>query len=164
MIRLQTNIRVPGLNGREVTDFMLNCDDASYQAWWPGVHLQLHTVRRVAGDVGNVVYMDEYVGRFRLKSHAIVTSAVPGKEITWQFMRGVKLPGKLILRLEDGPEGVDISHTVEAGFRGPGRVFDAILRFLFTSEFADALDTHVRTEFPQLRDLLRSQPLPPVNA
>ncbi len=29
MMRLQTNIRVPGLNGREVTDFMLNCDDAS---------------------------------------------------------------------------------------------------------------------------------------
>lgn len=87
----------PCLNGREVTDFMLNCDDASYQAWWPGVHLQFHTVRRVTGDVGNAVYMDEYVGRFRLKFHAVVTAAIPGKEITWQFIRGVRLPGKLIL-------------------------------------------------------------------
>lgn len=74
MIRLQTNVRVAGLSGLEVTEFMLNCEDASYQAWWPGVHLQFHTVRRVAGDVGNLVYMDEYVGRFRLKFHAIVTA------------------------------------------------------------------------------------------
>ncbi len=161
MIRLQTDICVPGLNSREVTDFMLNCDDASYQAWWPGVHLQFHTVRQVAGDVGNLVYMDEYVGRFRLKFHAVVTAAIPGKEITWQFVRGIRLPGRLILRLEDRAESVAISHVVEAGFHGPGRIFDAILRFWFTREFADALDEHVRTEFPKLRDLLRAQaPLP----
>ena len=154
----------PCLNGREVTDFMLNCDDASYQAWWPGVHLQFHTVRRVTGDVGNAVYMDEYVGRFRLKFHAVVTAAIPGKEITWQFIRGVRLPGKLILRLEDQAEGVAISHVVEVGFRGPGRVFDAVLRFWLTREFADALDEHVRTEFPKLRDLLRSRVATPGNA
>lgn len=164
MIRLQTNIRIPGLNGREVTDFMLNCDDANYQAWWPGVHLQFHTVRRVTGDVGNVVYMDEYVGRFRLKFHAIVTVAVPGKEIAWQFIKGVRLPGRLILRLEDGSEGVAISHVVEAGFRGPARVFDAALRFWLTREFADALDEHVRTEFPKLRNLLRSRAAIPGSA
>lgn len=161
MIRLQANIRVPGLNSREVTDFMLNCDDASYQAWWPGVHLQFHTVRQVAGDVGNLVYMDEYVGRFRLKFHAVVTAAIPGKEITWQFVRGVRLRGRLILRLEDKAKGVAISHVVEVGFHGPSRIFDAILRFWFTREFAGALDEHVRTAFPKLRDLLRSQaPLP----
>lgn len=128
MIRLQTDIRVPGLNSREVTDFMLNCDDASYQAWWPGVHLRFHTVRKVAGDVGNLIYMDEYVGRFRLKFHTVVTAAIPGKEITWQFVRGVRLSGRLILRLEDEAEGAAISHVVEAGFHGPGRIFDAILR------------------------------------
>lgn len=105
---------------------MLNCDDASYQAWWPGVHLQFHTVRRVTGDVGNVVYMDEYVGRFRLRFHAIVTVVVPGKAITWQFIKGVRLPGKLTLRLEDQAEGVALSHVVEVGFRGAGRVIDAV--------------------------------------
>ncbi len=153
MIRLQTDIQVPGLNSREVTDFMLNCDDASYQAWWPGVHLRFHTVRKVAGDVGNLIYMDEYVGRFRLKIHAVVTASIPGKEITWQFVRRVRLPGRLILGLEDEADGVAISHVVEAGFRGPGRIFDAVLRFWFTPEFADALDEHVRTEFPEATGL-----------
>jgi len=69
----------------------------------------------------------------------------------------VRLPGRLILGLEDEADGVAISHVVEAGFRGPGRIFDAVLRFWFTPEFADALDEHVRTEFPKLRDLLRSR-------
>lgn len=117
-------------------------------------------MRRVTGDVGNLVYMDEYVGRFRLKFHAVVTAAIPGKAITWQFVRGVRLPGRLILRLEDQAEGLAISHVVEAGFHGPGRVFDAILRFWFTREFARALEEHVRTEFPKLRDLLRMQAAP----
>ena len=143
---------------------MLNCDDASYQAWWPGVHLQFHTVRRVTGDVGNVVYMDEYVGRFRLRFHAIVTVVVPGKAITWQFIKGVRLPGKLTLRLEDQAEGVALSHVVEVGFRGAGRVIDAVFRFWLTREFANVLDEHVRTEFPKLRDLLRSRAATPGNA
>jgi hypothetical protein len=160
MIRLYTHVRVPGLNGREVTDFMLNCDDASYQAWWPGVHVQFHTVRRFPGDVGNVVYMDEYVGSFRLKFHAVVVAAVPGSEIAWQFLRGVRLPARLVLRLEDEADGVGISHVVEAGFHGPARVFDVILRLWFTRDFADALDEHVRAEFPKLRDLLRGQAPP----
>jgi len=57
--------------------------------------------------------------------------------------------------------GVAISHVVEVGFRGPGRVFDAVLRFWLTREFANVLSEHVRTEFPKLRDLLRSRaPLP----
>lgn len=94
MIRLQTDIRIPGLYGREVTDFLLNCDDSSYQAWWPGVHPQFHTVRRLSGDVGNVVYMDEYIGRFRLKFHAVVIAAVPGTEVACQFVRGVAVARK----------------------------------------------------------------------
>jgi hypothetical protein len=157
MIRLQTDIRISGLNGREVTDFMLNCDDASYEAWWPGVHLQFHTERRLPGDIGNVVYMDEYVGSFRLRVHAVVITVLPGAEIAWQFMWGVRLPGRLSLRLKDESEGVAISHVVEAGFRGSGRMFDPLLRVWLTRDFSDALDEHVRTEFPKLRDLLRRQ-------
>ena len=101
--------------------------------------------------------MDEYVGSFRLRCHAVVIAAIPGSEIAWQFMRGVRLPGRLILRLDDEAEGVAISHVVEAGFHGPARMLDGVLRFWFTRDFADALDEHVRTEFPKLRDLLRRQ-------
>ncbi|MCZ2153240.1 MAG: hypothetical protein LC114_04960 [Bryobacterales bacterium] len=61
------------------------------------------------------------------------------------------------MRLQDGPEGVAIFHTVEAGIPGLGRIFDALLRLWLTREFANALDEHVRTEFPKLRDLLRVQ-------
>jgi hypothetical protein len=74
--------------------------------------------------------------------------------------RGVRLPARLILRLEDDADGVGISHVVEAGFHGPARVFDVILRLWFTRDFAEALDEHVRAEFPKLRDLLRGQAPP----
>ncbi|MFX5370373.1 hypothetical protein ABTD31_19580, partial [Acinetobacter baumannii] len=77
-----------------------------------------------------------------------MTVVVPGKAITWQFIKGVRLPGKLTLRLEDQAEGVALSHVVEVGFRGAGRVIDAVFRFWLTREFANALDEHVRTEFP----------------
>jgi len=53
MITLVTKLRVEGLRGREVTDFMLRASDEAYQRWWPGAHLRFHTVRRVAGDVGS---------------------------------------------------------------------------------------------------------------
>jgi hypothetical protein len=156
MLSLNTTIHVPGLTGREITDFLVNCDDAQYQAWWPGVHLHFHTLRRVPGDVGSVVYMDEYVGRFRLTEKAVVVVAVPGKELVLQFVHGgLRMPARLIMRFNDERGGVTISHTIEAGFGGVGRVFDPLLRFWFGGEFAEAMDTHVRTEFPRLRDLLR---------
>jgi hypothetical protein len=40
------------------------------------------------------------------------------------------------------------------GFRGVGRVLDPILRLFLSSRFAAALDEHVHTEFPRLRDYL----------
>lgn len=125
------------------------------------MHLQFHTLRRVAGDVGNIVYMDEYIGHFRLRFRAAVTVVVPGAEIAWQFIRGVRLPGRLIVRLKDDAEGVAICHVVEAGFPDRGGVVDGVLRVWLTREFADALDEHVRTEFPRLRDFLRSGARPP---
>jgi hypothetical protein len=155
MLSLTTTIHVSGLSGREITDFLVACDDAQYQAWWPGVHLQFHTVRRFPGEVGNVIYMDEYVGRFRLREKAVVSAAVPGKELVLQFIHGgMRMPARLILRFEDERGGVTISHTIEAGFRGIGRVFDPLLRRWFGGEFAQAMEAHVRTEFPRLRDLL----------
>jgi hypothetical protein len=132
---------------------LLNEFDGRY----PGVHLQFHDVHRVAGDLGNVVYLDEYVGQFRLNLHAVAISANPGKEIAWQFKRVIRLPAKLILRLEDGRESVAISHLVEAGFGGLGRPLDPALRMWFTRESREALDAHVRAEFPRLRDLLHQR-------
>jgi hypothetical protein len=154
MVHLSTVVHVPGLTGREITDFLTNCDDARYQAWWPGVHLQFHTASGTPGTVGSVVYMDEYVGRFRLREKAVLVAAVPGKELILQFMHGIRLPARLILRFTDERGGVTVEHRVEAGFRGVGAAFDPLLRLWFSREFAAALDAHVREEFPRLRELL----------
>jgi hypothetical protein len=74
----------------------------------------------------------------------------------WQFKKGIALPVWLTLDLVDDVEGVAITHTIEAGFRGPGRLIDPLLRLYFSDQFEQAMDEHVRTEFPKLRDLLRS--------
>ena len=158
MLTLQTEIRVDGIMGMEIFDFLANPDDESYRAWWPGTHLQLH-IRERGGDdhVGDVIYMDEYVGKRRLRMSAIVTEAVPGKKLVWRLKRGIKLPARLYLELADYDGGVAITHTIRAGFRGPGRVLDPALKLFLSAGFARDMDDHARTEFPRLRDLLRER-------
>lgn len=155
MLILETKIRVDGVAGAEIFDFLADPDDESYQAWWPGVHFQLHTIERGDDHVGDVLYMDEYVGKRRLCGSAIVTEAVRGERLVWQFKKGVKLPARLVLEFSDYEGGVAITHTVRAGMRGAGRVMDPALKILLSRAFANDLDEHVRTEFPLLRDLLR---------
>ena len=154
MLALETTIRVDGVTGTEVFDFLVDPDDESYRAWWPGTHLEFHTVARGEAHVGDVVYMDEYVGSRRLRMSATVRAAQPGKTLVWQLKKGISLPARLCLELDDYDGGVTIRHTTRAGFRGAGRVLDPALRLLFSRSFADDLDQHVRTEFPLLRDLL----------
>ena len=157
MLTLETSIRVDGITGMEIFDFLANPEDESYRAWWPGTHLQFHTLARGDNYVGDVIFMDEYVGTRRLRMAAIVTEAAPGKKLAWQLRRWIKLPAHLYLELEDHDGGVTITHTTCAGFRGPGRILDPALRLFFSRAFAHALDEHVRTEFPLLRDLLRQR-------
>ncbi len=66
MIVMRTEVEVKGVSGRSIHDFMLNCTDEDYQAWWPRTHRAFHTMRRFSDDLGNLVYFDEYVGRRRL--------------------------------------------------------------------------------------------------
>ena len=157
MLTLQTEIRVDGIAGAEIFDFLANPDDESYRAWWPGIHLQLHTVERGDDHVGDLLYMDEYVGKRRLRGSAVVTEAIRGKRLVWQFKRGIKLPARLELAFSDYEGGVAITHTVRAGFRGAGRFLDLALKIFLSRAFANDLDEHVRTEFPLLRDLLRER-------
>ena len=140
------------MNGAQTTEFLLNCDDARYQAWWPGTHLQFHRLSSRDGHVGETVYMDEFIGRFRVRMTGIVLSAFPGREIVWQMKWLIRLPVRLLRRLTDEPGRVRLSHTIEAGYRGIGRVLDPLFRLFFTSEFETAMDQHVRAEFPRLRN------------
>ncbi|MFN8512660.1 MAG: hypothetical protein U0232_03185 [Thermomicrobiales bacterium] len=155
MLTLETTIRVAGLRGHDVFDFLLlSCTDEQYRRWWPGTHLQFHTLRRYPQQVGNLVFMDEYIGHRRLRLRAIVVEAVRGERIVWQFRWGATLPAWLRLDLADDETGVTIRHTVRAGVGGIGRILDPLLRLYASPRFVRDLDAHVRTEFPKLRDLL----------
>ncbi|WP_218014428.1 SRPBCC family protein [Mycolicibacterium palauense] len=161
MLRLQSKVRVAGLTGAEVTRFFLECNDAAYRAWWPGVHLRLHPVAAGGADhLGETVLMDEFVGSRHLRMRGVVTRVQPGRKIVWQMKKGVRLPAWLTLDLDDDDGGVTIVHTLTAGWTGPGRVLDPLLRRYLTADFAAALDRHVHTEFPRLRDLLHPGPHP----
>lgn len=154
MLAVESSVFVDGITGSEITAFLLNPTDERYRAWWPGTHLQFHVVAGARGHVGDVVWMDEYVGSRRLRMSAVVVEAQAGRRITWQFKRWLRLPGWLRLELVDEPDGCMVRHTVEVGFRGVGRVLDPVLRLYLSAGFAAELDEHVRTEFPRLRAYL----------
>lgn len=157
MLILQTHVRVDGATAAEIFDFLVDPDDESYRAWWPGTHHQFHPVARGHDHIGDVIYMDEHVGRRRLRMSGIVEEAVRGKRIVWRLKRGINLPARLVLDLRDEGDAVAITHTVRIGSSGVRRIFDPLLRAFTRRRFAQDLDRHVRTEFPLLRDLLRSR-------
>ena len=154
MITMTTTTRVEGLSAHQITSFLLDPSDERYQRWWPGTHLAFHNVVRRSGDVGSVIFMDELVGKRRIQMRAVVVEAIPGRRLVWQMKKGVRLPATVALELEDRAGGVDVSHTIQAGFAGLGRAFDPALRLYFSSTFRDEVDRHVKTEFAKLGELL----------
>jgi hypothetical protein len=153
---MQSRLHLDRTKGIDIYDFLINPTDREYQRWWPGTHLKLHTVKQRLNNVGNIVYMDEFIGDYRVKMSGIVTEAVPGKKITWQLKSLIRMPVWLSLELEDDNAGVVVTHTIRAGFTGIGGILDTILGFYFTDGFEKAMDEHVRTEFPMLSELLLS--------
>jgi hypothetical protein len=155
MIAHMTRVHVTGITGRDFTDFMLNPTDESYRRWWPGMHLAFHVVKSVPGHVGDVVVMDEHVGRHHLKMKAVVEEAVPGRRIAWRAVMGVRLPIRIVIELEDSPKSLTIVHSVEVGWRGAGRLFDPLLRLFFhDGRFTEDMDAHAQEEFPRLARML----------
>ncbi len=159
MLTIQSQLHITGIRGKEFIGFLLNCTDRQYQAWWQGTHLQFHTIKRTPNDIGNIVYMDELVGKKRVKMMAIVTEVVPGRKVVWQMKKIIRLPVWLSIDLADDAEGVTLTHTISAGFKGVGKILDPSLRLYFSNEFSEAMDEHAQIEFPKLRDLLHG-PVP----
>jgi hypothetical protein len=154
MITLRTRIHVDCLTAKQVYDFLLNATDSEYQDWWPGVHLQFHTLKRCPNNVGNTVYMDEFIGTYRVRMTAVVVAAIPGRKLVWQLKKGLRLPARLALELDDDETGVLITHTIRVGFGGLGSVLDPFFGVFCSADFAAAMDEHVHAEFPKLRDML----------
>jgi len=154
MITLRTKVRVEGLSGKDVTEFLLRPNDAAYQRWWPGTHFRFHTVRGTEGRLGSVVLMDERVGNRRLRMQGVVVEAVPGKRVVWRLKTGIQLPAWLVLELAEGEGGVEITHTILAGGTGLWAAFDPLLRLYLSDDFRRSMDAHVHVEFRRLEELL----------
>lgn len=135
MLVITSEIRVQGLTGRQVTDFMLSCNDEQYQGWWPGTHLQLHSVGRSVGTVADTVLMDEFIGQRRLRLQGTVEEMDPGRRIVWRLRKIIPLPARLSLVLSPVPDGVMVKHTVTVGWRRIGRILDPLLRLYLTPRF-----------------------------
>jgi hypothetical protein len=155
MITIQSTTHVQGITAREIVDFLLNCNDREYQAWWPGTHLAFHTVKRRCNNLGNLVYMDEWIGRWRVRTMAVLIQIGPGNRLVWQLRKLIPLPVTLSLELTDDSAGVTILHTIRAGFKGIGRIIDPLVCAFLPNDFANAMHEHVQTEFFMLAKLLR---------
>ena len=130
MLILQTSLRVEGISASEIFEFLADPTDEAYRQWWPGVHLQLHPLERHPDHVGDVIYMDEYVGARRLRMKGVVIDALPGRRLVWQLKKVIRLPARVELELRDHDAGVAITHTTRAGFRAAGRLLDPLFRLL----------------------------------
>jgi hypothetical protein len=155
MVVLQTRVSVEGITGKHVTDFFINCTDSDYQRWWEGIHLEFHTINRTTDGIGSLVYFDEYVGKHRLKFKGRITEYAAVKRIEYRLEKGLSLPAWLVLEFQDRPGGVDIVHTVKAGYQGVGRILDPLIRLHLSDAFEKALNEHAQAEFSRLGDLLR---------
>ena len=80
MFSLLTRTHVPGLSGREITDFLSTCTDEAFRGWWPGTHFHLHTVKGTPGSVGSVVFMEELIGDRRINVTCELVDLVTGKD------------------------------------------------------------------------------------
>ena len=161
MLTVESRMTLRGLTGREITDLLLECDDATYQEWWPGTHRAFHVIEPGPGTdhVGDLVWMDESVGSRRLRMAAEVLEVAPGERVVWQLRPWrLRPPVRLTLTLRDQGAGVELCHTITAGWSGWARAFDPLWRLYFTDAFAAAMDRHARTEFPLVRNLLHPSP------
>lgn len=154
MIKLLTVQHVAGLTAQQAYDFLLDFETWDYQAWWPDTHLQAKPLRRCPGHVGNRTFVDQWIGRYRLKMVEEITALDPQKKISIRVCRLGGLPIRMSYEFAEDDRGVTITYTTLAGFTGPLRILNPLFRVYFTRGFAAALDMHLKEEFLRLASLL----------
>lgn len=65
-------MHVDGMRAESVLDSFLHPSDERYRSWWPGTHLSMHPLNETVG-IGQAVYMDELIGKSRLRFDCMVT-------------------------------------------------------------------------------------------
>ena len=154
MIIFSVTAFIPHVTKEQVTDFFIHCTVPQYQKWWPGVHLELYTMKRIKNELGSIIYFDEYVGNHRLKFKSKITKYERGKIIEYQMIKGCALPALLVMEFTDMPNGVQVTHTLKVGYNGMGKIFDFFLRFYLSASFEKQLSEHVKEEFLKLGNIL----------
>lgn len=155
MIIIKSEIILKGVKGKDISDFLINCTDKDYQNWWSGTHLSYHTIKQQhLKYIGNIIFCDEYIGKYRFISKGLIIKYIAGKEIIWQMLRIIKLPVWLTIRFEDISEGVKITHTIAAGYKRIGRILDVIFKMYLSNAFKKEMKKHFYIEFNKLRDIL----------
>jgi hypothetical protein len=66
----------------------------------------------------------------------------------------VRLPAWLVLDLEDTPDGLVVTHTMQAGYGNIGRILDPLLRLYLSKKFEKDMEAHAHYEFPKLAEML----------
>ncbi len=81
----RTVVDVDGVTPDELYRLMVAPTDDAYRRWWPGVHDRFHTVARdpVTSPVGDVIVMDERVGRRRLRFQGVIRAADPDRRVVY---------------------------------------------------------------------------------
>ena len=177
MISHIVELIVPGAKAEQFYDFMINPDSRRYSEWWPEEHLEFRIIKsNNENHLGDEVYYDEYLGeKRRLAFYAVVTKAnrhnhseplysentafgchtYPEFVIVWQMKKaGLWLPAFLSLEMSDSPEGIQIKHELQLGYRGFGEIFDPFISLYFTESFQSAIEDHCRIEWPRLAEYL----------
>ena len=65
------------------------------------------------------------------------------------------LPVWFSMEFKNGSDGIDVIHTVKAGYNGIGKILDPLLRLYLSDSFEQQLNEHVKDEFMKLGDLLK---------
>lgn len=154
MIVFKTEVEIKNVSPEQITDFMIDCTDEKYSRWWPGVHIAFHTIKRKPGNIGNLVYFDEFVDRRRLKFKATVEEYERGKIICWRMVKMIPLPAYLTIETEKWEGGTKLVHTLAIGFNGMFRFLNPMIKFFIPSGMEKELDEHAKIEFPALTGLL----------
>lgn len=132
---------------------MIDPTDEGYHAWWPAAHKQFHIVKHAgAGShLGDLIYMNEFVGRYHLAMNMQVVADEPNKKIVWQAKQGILMPVWLSLIFDQHGPDLRLTHIVSAGFKAiPGGLLDPVIRLFFTNDMQQAIGDHAKMEFPML--------------
>ncbi len=155
MIGFSAEVNVAQLTGEQISNFLLKCSDHQYQSWLPGTHLSYHILKSNSNTIGSIYCFDEFVGPYRLRFNARISGYIPGQFLEWQLIRIIPLPAKLSLRFVDTASGTRLTHQISIGFRGIGKLLDAIIKLLIPKDLEFFLNDHARHEFTLLSEVLR---------